>query len=117
MCNWMVPADDSNPLCESCRLTRTIPTLVRPDNHLYWYRLEQAKRRRLYTLWLLGLSTDARSIGDHGAILQGQREAAAGLEIISRKLRFNPPRLGRQVAPTKLCRCCASLACRYLSPA
>jgi len=57
VCNWMVPADDSNPLCESCRMTRIIPTLSKPDNRLYWYRLEQAKRRLLYTLTALHLPT------------------------------------------------------------
>jgi hypothetical protein len=26
VCNWAVPADDPNPLCDSCRLTRVIPS-------------------------------------------------------------------------------------------
>ncbi|RLK29998.1 zinc-binding metallopeptidase family protein [Cupriavidus plantarum] len=57
VCNWMVPVEDSNPLCESCRLTRVIPALAKPDNRLYWYRLEQAKRRLLYSLSALHLPT------------------------------------------------------------
>ena len=33
VCNWMVPADDPNPLCRSCRLTRVIPSLDVPGHH------------------------------------------------------------------------------------
>jgi len=50
VCNWAVPASDPNPLCESCRLTRTIPDLSLPGNREAWYRLEKAKRRLIYTL-------------------------------------------------------------------
>ena len=32
VCNWTVPADDWNPFCGSCRLTRVIPDLSRPGN-------------------------------------------------------------------------------------
>jgi hypothetical protein len=56
LCNWTVPVDDPNPLCTSCRLTRTIPDLSRPENRSRWHRLELAKRRLLYTLYCLGLS-------------------------------------------------------------
>ncbi|MFC0400328.1 zinc-binding metallopeptidase family protein [Paraburkholderia rhizosphaerae] len=61
VCNWMLPADDSSPLCRSCRLTRTIPNLSTPENRYYWYRLEIAKRRLLYTLADLGLDFEARA--------------------------------------------------------
>ncbi len=50
VCNWAVPADDPNPLCESCRFTRVIPDLTRPAYPPAWYKLEAAKRRLLYTL-------------------------------------------------------------------
>ena len=50
-----MPADDDNPLCASCRLTRVIPDLADPGNRAAWYRLEAAKRRLLYTLIELGL--------------------------------------------------------------
>lgn len=66
VCNWMVPAEDPNPFCESCRLTRVIPSLAKPDNRLYWYRLEQAKRRLLYSLFALRLPT--RFNADGGAL-------------------------------------------------
>ncbi|MFJ5382522.1 putative zinc-binding metallopeptidase [Cupriavidus sp. CER94] len=60
VCNWMVPADDPGTLCEACKLTHTIPNLDAPENRLYWYRLESAKRRLLYTLLSLGLPVISR---------------------------------------------------------
>ena len=54
-CNFGVPADDPNPYCVSCRLTRILPNLEQPDNQLRWYRIEAAKRRLFYTLARLGL--------------------------------------------------------------
>lgn len=58
-CNFAVPADDPNPLCVSCRLTRTLPDLSQPQNPQRWYRLEVAKRRLFYTLGKLGLLATA----------------------------------------------------------
>lgn len=55
VCNWAVPAEDGDPLCLSCRLTRVIPNLSRPGHHDAWYRLEVAKRRLVYSLLALGL--------------------------------------------------------------
>jgi hypothetical protein len=54
-CNFMVRADDPNPLCVSCRLTRVIPNLSKNGNPERWYRLEVAKRRLFYTLAKLRL--------------------------------------------------------------
>ncbi len=54
-CNFTVRADDPNPLCVACRLTRVLPDLSQPDNPHRWYRLEVAKRRLFYTLAKLGL--------------------------------------------------------------
>lgn len=73
VCNWMIPADDDATLCRACQLTRTIPNLDASDesgndagkdlgkNRLYWYRLETAKRRLLYTLFALGLPVESRA--------------------------------------------------------
>lgn len=61
VCNWMVPAEDSNPFCLSCRLNHTIPNLNEPQNITLWYRLEQAKRRLLYTLFNLNLPVVSRA--------------------------------------------------------
>lgn len=54
-CNFAVPAEDSNPLCASCRQTRLLPDLSVPANHERWARIEVAKRRLYYTLARLGL--------------------------------------------------------------
>src|SRR5258706_10593944 len=40
ICNWALPADDDNPLCVSCRITRVIPNLADPAHRSAWYRLE-----------------------------------------------------------------------------
>jgi hypothetical protein len=61
ICNWAVRADDDNPLCESCRITRVIPDLSEPIHRVAWYRLEVAKRRLLFTLVELGLPITNRS--------------------------------------------------------
>jgi hypothetical protein len=60
ICNWAVPADDPNPLCGSCRLTRVIPNLSRPGQKELWYRLELAKRRLVYSLLGLGLPLESK---------------------------------------------------------
>jgi hypothetical protein len=61
VCNWAVPADDENPFCVSCRLTRVIPNLADPANRSAWYRLEAAKRRLLFTVIELGLPIQNRN--------------------------------------------------------
>ena len=60
-CNWMVPADDPNPLCRACRLNRTIPDLSDPENLDLWRRTEAAKHRLIYTLLRLGLPLKSKA--------------------------------------------------------
>ncbi|WP_299701294.1 putative zinc-binding metallopeptidase [Caballeronia sp.] len=60
VCNWMVPAESTDPLCHACRLTHTIPNLGVANRRYYWFRLEAAKRRLLYTLGALGLRVESR---------------------------------------------------------
>ena len=55
VCNWLVPVEDRNPLCLSCRLNEVIPNLTAQLNRERWFKLEQAKRRLVYTLLGLGL--------------------------------------------------------------
>lgn len=62
VCNWAVAADDPDPLCASCRLTRTIPDLAEPGHREAWYRLEVAKRRLVYGLLALGLPVANKTI-------------------------------------------------------
>ena len=60
VCNWMLDANDPNELCASCQLTVVIPTLSTEKNHLFWQRLESAKRRLLYSLYSLHLTPVSR---------------------------------------------------------
>jgi hypothetical protein len=50
ICNWAIPADEPDTLCQSCRFTQVGPNLAEPGNKAAWYKLEVAKRRLLYTL-------------------------------------------------------------------
>jgi hypothetical protein len=53
VCNWMVPFDDPQDFCPSCQLNEVTPNLDVEGNKQFWFRLEQAKRRLLYTLFKL----------------------------------------------------------------
>jgi len=68
VCNWMIPADAGDTLCASCELTRTTPFLATPNNRLYWWRLETAKRRALYTLAALDLPVVSREVDAEGGL-------------------------------------------------
>jgi len=59
VCNWLVRSDDPEALCEACRLNQVIPDLSVAGNLNRWAKFETAKRRVLYTLRHLGLSTEA----------------------------------------------------------
>ena len=63
-CNWLVTQEDPTPVCLSCRLTRTIPSLERPRNVDRLAALEAAKRRVVYGLLHAGLPVDARQGAD-----------------------------------------------------
>jgi hypothetical protein len=63
-CNFVVAADDPNPLCVSCRQTRILPDLSQPDNLTRWYRIEIAKRRLFYTLAKMRLVSVAPPNGE-----------------------------------------------------
>ncbi|MDB4946762.1 MAG: hypothetical protein JWP97_6296 [Labilithrix sp.] len=79
VCNWALPADDSNPFCRSCRLTRTIPNLSVPGNDQRWYALEVAKRRLVYTLLELGLPIKSRAEDpEHGLVFDFMQDALTG---------------------------------------
>jgi len=59
-CNWMLPANSDFEYCLSCRLNKTIPDLSEPANLDYWRKLEQGKRRLIYSLMRLGLPVVAK---------------------------------------------------------
>lgn len=54
-CNWMIEAQDKEPLCLSCRTTSVSPRMTKPENGAYWHRIEAAKRQLVYSLTSWGL--------------------------------------------------------------
>jgi hypothetical protein len=55
VCNWLLPADSEDELCQACRLNDVIPNLAEPANRQRWHDVEHAKRRLIYSLNMLGL--------------------------------------------------------------
>lgn len=55
VCNWVIPHNDTDELCMSCRLNRTIPNLSEANNQQLWLTLEIEKRRLIYSLLALKL--------------------------------------------------------------
>ncbi len=77
VCNWMLPltpdenltnqrhfTPDPGGLCPACALNDIIPDLTDPANKPFWHRLEQAKRRCLFTLLELHLPLGGGTAGD-----------------------------------------------------
>jgi hypothetical protein len=58
VCNWLVPEEDPNTLCQACRLNLLIPDLTIHGNLLRWHKLETAKRRVLYSCLRFQLPTE-----------------------------------------------------------
>lgn len=50
ICNWLVPDEDDNEYCVSCRRTAIVPNLDNPQNIARLGALERAKRHLLYSL-------------------------------------------------------------------
>jgi len=61
VCNWMIPADSPDELCDSCRLTQVIPALDDAATRHRWYLLEKAKRTLIYSLRGLHLPIRSRA--------------------------------------------------------
>jgi hypothetical protein len=66
ICNWMVAADDDEPFCVACRLNRTIPDLSIEGNLQLWQKLEQEKRRLVYSLLRLNLPLEPMTLSPTG---------------------------------------------------
>jgi len=77
-CSWAVPDDDPEPLCRACRLNEIIPDLSDATQRDAWQSLEAAKRRLLYSLFLLKLPVEEREEGKTGGLgfsfMAGQKE-------------------------------------------
>lgn len=55
VCNWMIPAENPEPFCVSCRLNVMIPDQSVPQNVVLWGLTEAAKRRLVYSCLRLKL--------------------------------------------------------------
>lgn len=79
VCNWLV----TNPLdmfCHACNLNDTVPEIDSSYRAIrrrkWWGRMEQAKRRLIYTLFALGLPVDGKAAHSSGlafSFLEDQR--------------------------------------------
>jgi len=82
VCNWMVPVSESSTFCRGCRLNRTIPNLTEQKNRVLWSRVEQSKRRLLYSLYCLSLPVIGRDTdAEHGLSFSFLADAEAGGEF------------------------------------
>jgi hypothetical protein len=67
VCNWLLPAESQDPLCQACELNRVIPNLAEPENRSLWVEVEKAKRRLVYGLACLKLPIVPKSRdAEHG---------------------------------------------------
>jgi hypothetical protein len=66
-CNWLAPANNTEPMCLACRHNSIVPDLTQPANLAAWQQIEIAKHRLFYSLlrWGLPLKTAAED-HEHG---------------------------------------------------
>lgn len=85
-CNWAMPESDTHRFCRACRVNEIIPNLSEPNAKDKWIAIEQAKRRLVYQLLVLGLPFDPRSEVPRGVSfafkedLPGQEKVLIGQE-------------------------------------
>jgi hypothetical protein len=60
VCNWMIPQNERNTFCASCRLNEIIPDLTNEQNRSLWARIENAKRRLVCSLIRLNLPIQSK---------------------------------------------------------
>jgi hypothetical protein len=84
-CNWLVSSSHEEPLCRSCRLNRTIPSLDDPDNARWWRLIENAKRRLVAQLLDLGLPVQSKVSEDpeRGVMFDFLRSPPEGPRILT----------------------------------
>jgi hypothetical protein len=79
VCNWAVLLDDGSPYCRGCRLNKIIPDLSHPGALTAWARIEQAKKRLLYTLLQLGLPVESREERPDGLVFSFKESAGSSV--------------------------------------
>lgn len=62
VCNWLVPADGSQPFCKACELNRTIPPIAQIELRQQWKKIEIAKHRLIYSLLRLKLPVISKTV-------------------------------------------------------
>jgi hypothetical protein len=55
ICNWLIPASQTDDYCQACELNRIIPDLTKDENLKRWKNIEIAKHRLVYSLLRLRL--------------------------------------------------------------
>ncbi|HVY28236.1 MAG TPA: putative zinc-binding metallopeptidase [Polyangiaceae bacterium] len=84
VCNWVVPAEEDAAYCRSCRLNDVIPNLAQPEALVAWGRIEQAKRRLLFTLFQLGLPVESGQEKPGGLVFSFKAaEAGDGAPVLT----------------------------------
>ncbi len=68
-CNWALDVNSAYEYCCSCRLTEIIPDLSLPENQTAWGRIEEAKRRLVYNLDMIGLRPQEKSDNNPGGLI------------------------------------------------
>ncbi|NJC26370.1 zinc-binding metallopeptidase family protein [Neolewinella antarctica] len=63
VCNWLLPTERKENLCESCDLNNVIPNLSDPSHLPEWRKLERAKHRLVYALRRLKLPLESQMGG------------------------------------------------------
>jgi hypothetical protein len=81
-CNWAVPESDDDPYCVACRLNEVIPDLSDPEAKTAWVRLENAKRRLMYTLIARRLPIDSRRERPSGGLAFSFKKELPGSEQV-----------------------------------
>ncbi len=82
VCNWLIPKDDPNAFCQSCRLNAIIPNLGTVESLVLWAKMEAAKRRALFSLLSLGLPLQPlASSGNLGATDENGNPSPLGLSF------------------------------------
>jgi len=66
VCNWLIPNEDEQIFCRSCRHNQLAPDLSIEGNLARWQRLEQAKQHLFYSLirWRLPTPTLADGVSE-----------------------------------------------------
>lgn len=83
-CNWMVSKEETAPFCVACSLNLTIPDLSIARNADYWLTTEQAKRRLIAQLIMLGLPTVSKQLdAEQGLGFKLLRQQADGPAVLT----------------------------------